>query len=112
MARTTHADGAGLVQNASMTNERRACGRESLELPISLPGGQLALTRDVSPQGMYFLVAAGTQLDHWVSLSYALPYAHLKFVAAAEVVRVEPGAQFTGIAVRLHDTKLLPVQED
>lgn len=95
-----------------MNNERRACQREPVELPLTVPGGHPALTRDISPQGVYFLVPAGVLLDRWLSLEYELPHGGLKYVAVAEVVRTEPGHDFTGIAVKLHEPHLLPSGED
>jgi hypothetical protein len=95
-----------------MFQERRASAREPLALPIQLADGSPAITRDVSAQGLYFFVPSDVQLDPWLWLEYEMPQSGLKFMAAGEIVRTEAGRRFTGVAVRLHEPRLLPLYDD
>lgn len=83
--------------------------RESLSLPMALPDGRMAVTRDISATGMYFVVPAGPPLGHWIMVEYERQAMRLKFVARGEVLRIEPGPYYTGIALRLHDARLVPL---
>jgi hypothetical protein len=95
------------LQNAAMTQERRADAREHLALRFTLPDGSPAVTRDIGPGGMYFLMPAGCTLDRWLSFEYELPETGLRFAATGEVVRTEPGPDgTTGVAVAWHSPSL------
>lgn len=92
-----------------MTTERRAAPRESIDLPIILADGTTARTRNLSRNGIFFLISPGAHVDDWLSFEFAAPQVKLRFVAAGEVVRREPGPGSTGIALRLHGQRLLPL---
>ena len=90
-----------------MTHERRANAREPLALHFTLPDGSLAVTRDIGPGGMYFFMPAGSVLERWLSFEYEMPDTGLRFSAAGEVVRTEPGPDgSTGVAVAWHSPTL------
>lgn len=93
-----------------MTTERRAKPREALALPIVLADGTTATTRNLSEDGIYFTVAPGAHVDDWLSFELAAPQSGLKFIAAGEVMRREPRPNGTGIAMRLHGPRLLPLR--
>ena len=94
-------------QNESMTHERRAGARAPLALQFTLPDGSPAVTRDIGPGGMYFLMPAGCSVDRWLSFEYEMPETGLRFSATGEVVRTEPGpAGSTGVAVAWHSPSL------
>lgn len=92
-----------------MFPERRASPREPLRLPIKLAGGASALTRDISEHGLFLYVPRGESVDGWLSFEFAVPQAGLKFEAAGEVVRIEPGIRRVGVAIRLHRPRLVPL---
>lgn len=91
-----------------MAIERRLTPREAIQLPVVLADGTPGRTRDVSRGGLYLTVPAGTHVNDWVRLEFAVPPVGLKFTAAGEVVRVERGiAPATdGVALRLHQSRL------
>jgi len=93
-----------------MHPERRASPREPLELPLTLGDGSTAVTRNISARGLYFLTSPGVQLDRWLLLEYQVPEAGLRFAAAGEVLRIEPGADATGVAIRLHSPRVVPLR--
>lgn len=90
-----------------MTRELRAHPREPLSLRILLADGSTAVTRDLSMEGLYVIVPAGSQVDDWVSFEFDMPETGLRYVATGQVVRVEPGPNGTGIAVKLHEPELV-----
>jgi hypothetical protein len=92
-----------------MTMERRAKPRDSISLPIVLADGTTATTRNLSEDGIYFLVSPGVEVDDWLSFEFAAPQLGLRFLAAGEVLRREPGPDGTGIAMRLHGPRLFPL---
>jgi hypothetical protein len=92
-----------------MVHERRAAAREVLALPILLGDGSSALTRDISPEGLYFRLPMGASCETQMSLDYAMPALGLRFRAEAEVVRTESAIGGTGVAVRLRAQRLLPL---
>lgn len=92
-----------------MTTERRAKPRESLALPIVLADGTAATTRNLSEDGVYFTVEREAHVDDWLSFEFTAAQTGLRFVAAGEVVRREPGPDSTGIALRLHGPRLFPI---
>jgi hypothetical protein len=90
-----------------MTRELRAHPREKLSLRVVLADGSTALTRDLSMGGMYVDVPAGSRIDDWVSFEFDMPETGLKYVATGQVVRVEPGPDGLGIALKLHEPQLV-----
>lgn len=89
-----------------MPPERRISPREALELPITLGDGSAAVTRNISAQGVYITTAAHARFERWVRVEYELPDSGLRFTATGEVLRVEQGPDFTGVAIRLHSPDL------
>lgn len=97
---SNHAPARHPPQNEAMTQEQRANAREPLALQFTLPDGNPAVTRDIGPGGMYFLMPAGCAVDRWLSFEYEMPETGLRFSATGEVVRTEPGPDgATGVAV-------------
>lgn len=92
-----------------MHPERRASARDSLSLPIALPSGGSGRTRDVSADGLYFTLPSAAEIETWVHIEFAVPSAGLKFSAAGEVVRIEHGEDEDGVALRLHMSRLTPI---
>jgi hypothetical protein len=92
-----------------MHSERRASPRDTLSLPIALADGRPATTRNLSAGGLFFTVPAGTRLDTWLHIEFAVPSAGLQFSAAGEVVRIEHGQHEDGVALRLHRPRLTPL---
>ena len=92
-----------------MHPERRASARDCLSLPIALPNGGSGMTRDVSADGLYFTLPSGSDVESWLHIEFAVPSAGLKFSAAGEVVRIEHGENEDGVALRLHMSRLTPI---
>lgn len=92
-----------------MITEQRAYRRENLVMALRMADGSSAVTRDISPHGLYFTARAGLRPQRWVQVEVELPHAGLRFLADGEVVRLEPGADFTGVALKLHGGRLLPL---
>lgn len=82
--------------------ERRALPREALSIQLRWTDGSLAHARDVSPEGMYVWVSAGSRIDDWVSFELTDPRSGLRYRAYGQVLRIEPGVSRTGVALRLH----------
>jgi len=92
-----------------MTQEQRAAARVHLALRFVLPDASPAVTRDIGPGGMYFYMPAGCQLDRWLLFEYEMPETGLRFSAAGEVVRTEPGPDgSTGVAIAWRSPSLRP----
>lgn len=94
-----------------MTRELRAHPRETLSLRILLADGSTATTRDLSTEGLYVIVPAGSQVDDWVSFEFEIPETGLRYVATGQVVRVEQGPDGTGVALKLHEPELVPASQ-
>jgi hypothetical protein len=96
-----------------MPIERRTEPRQVVELAVRLPDGARALTRDVSPSGLFVETDRASRLHELVDLRIALDtgWGLLAFQARAEVVRLEAGALGQGIGVRFVDSQLAPLDE-
>lgn len=92
-----------------MHPDRRASARDTLSLPIALPDGGSGRTRDVSAEGLYFTLPSAAVVKDWLHVEFAVPSAGLKFSAAGEVVRIDHGDVEDGIALRLHMSRLTPL---
>lgn len=104
---TNQGKSASPIQNAAMAQDQRANPREAHTLRFTLPDGSPAVTRDIGPGGMYFLMPAGCTLDRWLSFEYEMPETGLRFRATGEVVRTEHGPDgTTGVAVAWHSPSL------
>lgn len=84
--------------------------REPLTLEMCMLDGSTASTRDVSALGMYFVMATSTPIARRVQVELVLPGDALMFCAEAEIVRLEYTPEGTGVAVRLHGSRLVPVR--
>ncbi|MCP5278303.1 MAG: PilZ domain-containing protein [Thiobacillus sp.] len=86
-----------------MTLERRTEPRVEVRLPLRLDNGDLAITRDVSPQGLFFEIEGERLLGEEIDLSVGLSI-HGRPVWREnhyKVVRVERLPGRTGVAVQL-----------
>jgi len=86
--------------------EQRREPRESLALPLTLDDGSAAVTRDISPSGMYFEINNWHPMSGAVVFEMQLTERRLKFKAEGQIVRVEHVPGKTGIAVRLVSPRL------
>jgi hypothetical protein len=95
-----------------MPIERRTEPRQVVELAVRLPDGARALTRDVSPSGLFVETDREVRLCELVDLEIALDtgWGELVFRARAEVVRMEGGARGPGIGARFVRSRLAPVE--
>jgi hypothetical protein len=95
-----------------MFKEQRVEPRERLALPIKLGGGSSAMTRDISPTGLFFEMDGIHQMQGLVDFEMHLPEARMKFTAVGEIVRVEHFGGKTGVAVRLMSPRLETTDEE
>lgn len=89
--------------------EHRAEPRESVALPLKLGDGSSAVTRDISPSGMYLEVRGEQQIGGTVFFEMSLEDVRMKFSAEGQIVRLEHRHGVTGIALRLRSPKLEPL---
>jgi hypothetical protein len=95
-----------------MFEEQRVEPRERLALPIRLgSGGKAALTRDISPTGLFFEMDGEHAMRGLVDFEMHLQEARMKFTSVGEIVRVEHRAGKTGVAVRLMAPRLELIEE-
>jgi hypothetical protein len=80
-----------------------------LALPLKLGDGCPALTRNISPSGMYFEISGWHHMTGAVLFEMHLTDGCLKFTAEGEIVRIDHAAGRTGIAVRLLSPRLQPL---
>lgn len=92
-----------------MFTEQRVEPRETLALPLKLGGGFDAVTRDISPSGMYFEIHGDHQIGGTVVFEMDLAEMHMKFTAQGRIVRLEHRNGVTGVALRLISPKLEPL---
>ena len=86
-----------------MREERRTEPRVEARLPLRMANGEMALTRDVSPKGLFFEIEGERLLDEEIDLSVGLSL-HGRPVWREnhyKVVRVERLPGRTGVAVQL-----------
>jgi hypothetical protein len=104
---TTHARRTAAAQTSHMFEEQRHEPRETLALPVKLTGGARAVTRDISPSGMYLEIRGNPgELDGALFFEMHLDEAKMKFTSEGRIVRVDQHEGFTGIAVKLVSPKL------
>jgi hypothetical protein len=89
-----------------MFEEHRTEPRERLALPIKLGDGLRAITRNISPSGLYFEIEGERLMDGLVDFEMQLAEAGMRFTAVGEIVRVEHHLGKTGVAVRLMAPRL------
>jgi hypothetical protein len=90
-----------------MSQELRAWPRENLALPILLADGSMAATRNVSARGMFLVVSTPLSVGERLAFEFDMPEIGLKYMATGEVVRVENEANGIGVALQLHDGRLV-----
>jgi hypothetical protein len=86
--------------------EQRCEPRETLVLPVRLAGGAQALTRDISPSGMYLELQGSHEVVGPLFFEMQIDQPRMKFTAEGRVVRVEHHDGNTGIAVMLLSPRL------
>jgi hypothetical protein len=89
-----------------MFRERRLEPREPVALPLKLADGCSAITRDISPSGMYLRILGERTIEGIVYFEMDLAEAQMRFSAEAQIVRIERKDGHTGIAVRLISPRL------
>ena len=89
-----------------MFTEQRMEPRELLALPLKLGDGCPAVTRDISPSGMYFEMSGWHQMAGAVVFEMHLTDGQLKFTAEGQILRIVHASGITGVAVRLLSPKL------
>jgi hypothetical protein len=89
-----------------MFEEHRIEPRERLSLPIKVGDGLRAMTRNISPSGLFFEIEGERLMHGLVDFEMQLAEAGMKFTAVGEIVRVERHCGMTGVAVRLMAPRL------
>jgi hypothetical protein len=92
-----------------MFRERRLEPREPVALPLKLGDGCSAMTRDISPSGMYLKILGHRLIDGVFYFEMNLAEAHMKFSAEGQIVRLERRDGYTGVAVKLISPRLEPL---
>ena len=95
-----------------MFKEQRVDPRERLTLPIDLADGLRALTRDISAAGLFFVVQGHHVLHGPVEFELRVPEFSMRFSSSGEIVRVEHGADSTGVAVRFIDPRMDVLEQE
>lgn len=103
---TNHATARRQRETALMFIEQRIEPREALALPLKLGDGCPAVTRNISPSGIYLEVNGWHHITGFVVFEMDLPDGGLKLTSEGEIVRVEHAPGKTGIAVRLMSPRL------
>lgn len=93
----------------SMFVEKRIEPRIPMALPIRVTGALDAVTRDISPSGMYLRLQGTHTLEGTLLFEMHLEESNMRFTAQGSVVRVEHRGGFTGVAVRLAAGRLDPI---
>ena len=81
--------------------EKRTEPRIPIALPVLVVGALEAVTRDISPSGMYLRVQGVHAFEGALQFEMNLEESNMKFTAKGSVVRVEHRHGFTGVAVML-----------
>jgi len=95
-----------------MFKEQRVNPRERLTLPIDLADGLRALTRDISAAGLFFVLQGQHVLHGPVEFELRVPEFSMRFSSSGEIVRVEHGADSTGVAVRFIDPRMDVLEQE
>lgn len=103
------ATAVALTHTLPMFTEQRVEPREPLALPLKLGDGSSAVTRDISPSGMYLEIRGDHQIGGTVFFEMDLADAKMKFTAEGQIVRLEHRDGVTGVALRLVSPKLEPI---
>jgi hypothetical protein len=97
------------MHSGRMFTEQRGEPREAVALPLKLGDGSAAVTRDISPSGMYLQIRGCPDLRGTLLFEMDLQDLHMKFTAQGHVVRLEHCDGYTGIAVKLDSPRLEPL---
>lgn len=92
-----------------MNRELRTEPRESVNLSLSLGDGRTGVTRDISASGIYFQMEGLQRVGALIEFEIDMQGEPVKLCAQGEIVRIDPAGGKTGIAVRLRESRLLPV---
>jgi hypothetical protein len=92
-----------------MFTENRREPRVALALPLKVGDALEAVTRDISPSGLYFELHGAQLLEGTLNFEMVLEDANMKFTAQGTIVRVEHREGFTGVAVKLVAGRLEPI---
>jgi hypothetical protein len=87
--------------------EQRCEPREPLALPVKLAGGVQALTRDISPSGMFLELQGSHDVVGPLHFEMQIEQPRMRFTAEGRIVRVEHHEGTTGIAVKLLSPRLV-----
>ena len=94
-----------------MAREPRRHNRVNAEVPVKLDDGTRALTRDISPAGIYFIghekLAAGQAIHFTLEFDNpADPEGKLHLECTGQVVRVEDSGGKCGVAVSITESRI------
>jgi hypothetical protein len=94
-----------------MLKERRTEPREAVELAVRLQDGGRVTTCNVSTSGLYFRSDRTQHLGDVIDLEIDLEtdWGQLGWRARGEVVRLEAGTPYSGLGVRIVDSRLVPL---
>lgn len=95
-----------------MKDEHRTEFREKLSLAVQLGGGGKGVTQDISATGLFFETDSEQQVGGLidVEIEFDTPGGPMKLKAQGRIVRIEPKAGKTGVAVKLLASRLEPVE--
>lgn len=95
-------------QTAGMTKEQRTERREPIRLMLQLDGGVSAVTRDISPTGLFFETDSEPRLGSVIHIEIQLDGASdpMKLKAQGHIVRIDSHNGRTGVGVKLLDSRL------
>ena len=92
-----------------MRRERRSEVREEVALTVTIAGGAIGLTRDVSPSGLYF--ECQDNLGPMTEIGFTLDLEGcprpMRLVGEGRVVRVERNGDGSGVGVRMLSSRLV-----
>jgi hypothetical protein len=87
-------------------DDRREVPREPVRLPIRWADGLEGWSRDISPEGVYVYVHGTHAFQQWCALEVDYAPAQLRYRGLAQVLRVEPLGDLTGVALRLQPGRI------
>lgn len=96
--------------DACKFEEQRVAPRERLALPLKLSDGVCAVTRDISPTGLFFELEGWHLVGGHVHFELQLLEARVKFTSSGEVVRLEHSNGTTGVAIRWLASRLEAIE--
>lgn len=93
-----------------MPDDTRATPREPIALPVKLADGRVGITRDISASGLYLEFEGHAPTGGGIEFEMQVPEARMTFRAHGWIVRVERHDGRTGLAVKLLDARLEPME--